>query len=170
VPNFKCTCNACYTGRGTTALNDGCYLPPFPGLTRIGREIVLPPAINTIRAGDVVAFKFSYGCDTGASIFLPGFPRWVLNVSCETFVVPKLVDGVDGIIMQPLLPGPGRGAWTYDTRTFTYFFSVLTDRKWASLCAVLEMKWNQDFRPRNKKDVDTTRVLFHLTAPGQGGK
>jgi hypothetical protein len=40
-------------------------------------------------------------------------------------------------VIQTLTQGQGRGAWTYDTRSFTYQFSFKTDRTMSG-CAILD--------------------------------
>ncbi|KAF6256785.1 hypothetical protein COO60DRAFT_79757 [Scenedesmus sp. NREL 46B-D3] len=144
---FRCTCNACYTGTGTSAAGGGCFAPDFQGFIAVGKAIVSPPAVNTVKAGNPINFRFSLGCDTGPSIFAPGFPRLTGGVSCESFAVPNEDDEPSPLLkVQPLPQGPGLGAWTYDANTMSYSFNFKTLKAWAGMCAVLELEFDQDRR------------------------
>jgi hypothetical protein len=138
APGFRCSCNACYTGAGTCADGSVCVLPA-PTITGVGRQILLPDSVNTVRAGVPILFTLSFGCNTGADILRPaaGFPRLV-NVSCNAFV-----NNMKSPLVQPLPQGVGLGAWTYNARTFAYNFNFNTNRTWAGLCAAVEFPFKQ---------------------------
>lgn len=139
----------------------GCYLPA-PTVTVIGMgSLSFPPAKNTIRAGDSIRFRLSFGCNTGANIFdsdspLARIPYFQVNVPCE-----RGVHVVGGQIEIPLPQGPGgRGAWAYDARSFTYTFNFKTDTAWAGLCASLDLGVKDD--GRRVDDADTSQLRFQL--------
>jgi hypothetical protein len=144
APGFSCACPACYTGGGTTAPGSGCYLPAFPGFTGVGKPVLSPPTVNTVKAPEPIKFKFSFGCDTGPDIFAPDFPFVLVNVSCDTFDEFDDAGQPRQVTTQDLVQGHGRGAWTYDTKKFTYDFNFKTDKAWAGLCAVLNLDFNSD--------------------------
>jgi hypothetical protein len=70
----------------------------------------MPPANNTIKPGDSIKFRLSFGCDTGANIFLedpigvPNYPRIVGNVSCDNFYAPRPGDPMTLGTIAQLLP------------------------------------------------------------------
>lgn len=161
APGYSCTCNGCYSGSGVAVRFLGCYLPA-PTVIVIGMgSLSFPPAKNTIRAGDSIRFRLSFGCNTGANIFdsdspLARIPYFQVNVPCE-----RGVHVVGDQIEIPLPQGPGgRGAWAYDARSFTYTFNFKTDTAWAGLCASLDLGVKDD--GRRVDDADTSQLRFQL--------
>jgi hypothetical protein len=102
-----------------------------------------PPTVNFVKAGQVIQVKFSLTGDQGLNIFAAGYPK-IQFVSCITA----------SPISSTQITAAGNSGLSYDPTTDQYQFGWKTNKGWAGMCGVLQVKFN---------DGTTQTALFKFT-------
>jgi hypothetical protein len=89
------------------------------------------PVQNSVKAGSAVPVKFKLGGDQGFGIFAATYPRSV-GITCGS---SSPVDAIEATSTA------GSSSLSYDSGTSTYIYTWKTDKKWASSCRQLVVRF-----------------------------
>jgi len=109
------------------AIEGATVAPPPYQFTGFFPPVSDPPTVNVVKAGKIVALRFSLGGDHGLDVFQ--VPPTSAQTACPSPAVENPVDDKGG-------GGPGL---TYDASLDQYVFRWKTDRSWAGTCREFRM-------------------------------
>ena len=114
------------------AIEGATVAPPPYQFTGFFPPVSDPPTVNVVKAGKIVALRFSLGGDHGLDVFQ--VPPTSAQTACPSPAVENPVDDKGG-------GGPGL---TYDASLDQYVFRWKTDRSWAGTCREFRMSLDDD--------------------------